>query len=108
MSLTLSPLVLILYFLRQVKLNVLKEEKRFLLQQLKSLRLKGDDVPFLLPPGLDSDLTDLSEDELEGRLASLKQHRRPSRRRSESRKRGVMKTINVVGKLGIGNFNVFC
>lgn len=94
-------------FLHQVKLNVLKEEKRFLLQQLKSLRLKGDDVPFLLPPGLDSDLTDLSEDELEGRLATLKQHRRPSRRRSESRKKGVLKTFVEFGKLGFGDCNIF-
>lgn len=72
---------------------MLKEEKRFLLQQLKSVRLKGEDVSFLLPPGLDGDLTDLSEDELEGRLANLKQRHRPSRRRSESRKKRLMSAV---------------
>ncbi|XP_071544215.1 uncharacterized protein [Panulirus ornatus] len=54
----------------QIKLNVLKEEKRLLLQQLKLVR--RDDVPLLLPPSLEGDLTDLSEEELEGRLARLR------------------------------------
>ncbi|XP_045619164.2 KN motif and ankyrin repeat domains 1 isoform X2 [Procambarus clarkii] len=71
----------------QIKLNVLKEEKRLLMQQLKLMR-KGSDAPFLLPPSLDGDLTDLSEDELEGRLVSLKNvcvsTTRAPRRRSES------------------------
>lgn len=54
----------------QIKLNVLKEEKRLLLHQLKLVR--RDDVPLLLPPSLEGDLTDLSEEELEGRLARLR------------------------------------
>ncbi|KAG7166806.1 KN motif and ankyrin repeat domain-containing protein 1-like [Homarus americanus] len=71
----------------QIKLNVLKEEKRLLVQQLKSGR-RGEDAAFLLPPSLDGDLTDLSEDELEGRLVSLRNvyssTPRAPRRRSES------------------------
>ncbi|KAK8751732.1 hypothetical protein OTU49_010004 [Cherax quadricarinatus] len=71
----------------QIKLNVLKEEKRLLLQQLKSV-CKGNETHFLLPPSLDGDLTDLSEDELEGRLSNLRSNcvstPRPPRRRSES------------------------
>lgn len=72
--------------LLQIKLNVLKEEKRILMQHLKSGQ-RGDDASLLLPPSLDGELTDMSEDELEGRLASLKHtgFSRSPRKRSESR-----------------------
>ncbi|CAL4064705.1 unnamed protein product, partial [Meganyctiphanes norvegica] len=67
----------------QIKLNVLKEEKRLLLHQLKTVCKKGD-LDLLLPPNLDGgDLTDYSEDELDGRLTSLRTGRK-ARRRSES------------------------
>lgn len=63
---------------------MLKEEKRLLLEQVKALSRGEERPPLLLPPSLEADLTDLSEDELEGRLASLRGV--PSRRRrSESR-----------------------
>lgn len=68
----------------QIKVNVLKEEKRLLLEQVKALSRGEERPPLMLPPSLEADLTDLSEDELEGRLASLRGV--PSRRRrSESR-----------------------
>ncbi|XP_050711972.1 uncharacterized protein LOC126996022 isoform X5 [Eriocheir sinensis] len=67
----------------QIKVNVLKEEKRLLLEQVKALSRGEERPPLMLPPSLEADLTDLSEDELEGRLASLRGV--PTRRRrSES------------------------
>ncbi|XP_045121197.1 uncharacterized protein LOC123510274 isoform X2 [Portunus trituberculatus] len=67
----------------QVKVNVLKEEKKLLLDQVRGLARGEDRPPLLLPPSLEGDLTDLSEDELETRLASLRSG--PARRRrSES------------------------
>lgn len=72
------------YLWRQIKVNVLKEEKRLLLEQVKALSRGEERPPLMLPPSLEADLTDLSEDELEGRLASLRGV--PTRRRrSESR-----------------------
>ncbi|XP_068205020.1 uncharacterized protein [Palaemon carinicauda] len=71
----------------QIKLNVLKEEKRLLIQQFKSLQ-KGEDINLLLPPSIDGDVSDMSEDELEGRLHHLRNTGmvtpRSRRRRSES------------------------
>lgn len=84
---------------------MLKEEKRLLLQQLKLVR-KGDDVPLLLPPSLEADLTDLSEEELEGRLASLKNVSASTpqvpRKRSESRELTPMQLkCNIIFKLSV-------
>ena len=67
-----------------MKVNVLKEEKRLLLEQVRGLARGEDRPPLLLPPSLDADLTDLSEDELESRLVSLRSAP-TSRRRSQSR-----------------------
>lgn len=71
----------------QIKLNVLKEEKRLLIQQFKNFQ-KGDDPALLLPPSIDGDVSDMSEDELEGRLHHLRNTGmvtpRTRRRRSES------------------------
>ncbi|KAG0710122.1 hypothetical protein GWK47_023444 [Chionoecetes opilio] len=63
----------------QIKVNVLKEEKRLLLDQVRGLARGEDRPPLMLPPSLEGDLTDLSEDELESRLNSLRLA--PTRRR---------------------------
>ncbi|KAK4324357.1 hypothetical protein Pmani_004984 [Petrolisthes manimaculis] len=53
----------------QIKVNVLSEEKRLLMDQVRALRRGEEPAAPLLPPTLDPDL---SEEELEGRLASLR------------------------------------
>ena len=65
-------------------MNVLKEEKKLLLQHIKSMKQGGNSPEnnLLLPPSIEADLTDMSDDELETRFLSLRRHRR----RSPSRK----------------------
>lgn len=65
-----GSLISYVYFnVRQIKVNVLSEEKRLLMDQVRALRRGEEPAAPLLPPTLDPDL---SEEELEGRLASLR------------------------------------